>query len=194
MKRRILSVVLCASLTLGLLSGCGGGSTSETSGSIETSSAKNSQKESSGNANTGKETEALDDKTSQQAVSGEILEISLPRVSRERELVLTAGNLALESYVNARMWTEKLERVAQSDASDEELTDVLEHCIEAWKTADAVCSKAEYMGSLLVQAEVLPDFQFLQEDRQSKLIPWNVPNNFSIRLFGKGMSDIRPPF
>ncbi len=194
MKKRILSIVLCASLTLGLFSGCGGGSTSETTGNLETSSAKNTQETSSGNANTGKETVTSDDKTSQQAVSGEILEISLPRVSRERELVLTAGNLALQSYVNARMWTEKLERIAQSDVSDEELTDVLEHCIEAWKAADTVCSKAEYMGSLLGQAEVLPEFQWLQSDRQSKLIPWDVPTNFSIRLFGKGMSDIRPPF
>lgn len=159
LNKKLVSVLMCSVLLFGTLSGCGGGKTGN-----------NEAKSGGGNtANDGTEVTSVSDSD---AVS--IVEVTIPRLAKEQEMTMTVAGIALKAQLDAMVWTEKLQRAAEEEVSEEELIKILDNTVEAWRIAEALAGKTESMADLLIEAEELPEYQgtiamLIKEDKDGNL-------------------------
>ncbi len=95
----------------------------------------------------------------------DMVEVQIPKLAREQQIVMDMANQAVKAHANAMIWTEKLSRAAEQQASSEEFLPILDNCVEAWRIADALAARTESAAELLEQAENLPQYQGMESLR-----------------------------
>ena len=108
-----------------------------------------------------------------------IIEFTPPALSRQRELVLKAGNSAMQSHVAALLKTEALSRAAETGVPKAELERLIDEAAEAWQNAGSVSAKAYRMAQIVEMQEQKKSYQGVVA-RKTGLV---IENPFVVRAY-----------
>ena len=92
----------------------------------------------------------------------------LGRSTTGREDVEIAGSILIHSYVEARLYTEKIAKYDMNNGSEEELAELFETCTDKWERCGEICEKTEELAAILEKIEAQDGYTGVYPQTDSK--------------------------
>ena len=112
----------------------------------------------------------------------------LGRSTTGREDVEIAGSILIHSYVEARLYTEKIAKYDMNNGSEEELAELFETCTDKWERCGEICEKTEELAAILEKIEAQDGYTGVYPQTDSKEVSAGLTDGLFVRANAEGTS------